>query len=88
MGQGYDSTELKLMGDRDLHIAFTYTADPLHINDDLHPYLWYKTLVVSGAGTLGLPESRIRHPEKHATIEDPDLERVGLHMATFHSQKA
>jgi hypothetical protein len=88
VGKGYNITELELMGDRDSHIAFAYAADPLYIDDDLHPYPWYRALVVSGARMHGLPESYIRQLETHATVDDPDQERVELHMEIVHSHKA
>lgn len=80
VGHGYNVGELELIGDESTHTAFGYIADPLHINDELHPYPWYKELVITGARAHKLPEDYIRHIEGHPTIEDQDQERVEVHM--------
>ena len=47
-GRGYEKRHVRWETDgRDL-IGFTYEAMDDWINDDLHPFVWYKELVISG----------------------------------------
>lgn len=87
VGYGYDVTELSLSGEKGRHTAFSYVANPEYIKDELQPYPWYKALVVTGAKTHRLPDEYIADLELRDTIDDPDRQRVDLHMTIVRATR-
>lgn len=49
LGAGYDQRQLHLTGSSGSAEAFTYIAAPAYIDNSLHPYDWYRQLVLWGA---------------------------------------
>lgn len=58
---------------------YTYVARQSHIEPDLLPYHWYKSLVLAGARFHGFPEHYIATIEAAPSTHDPDQERVRRH---------
>ena len=55
--------------------AFTYYADPKHVDDSLKPYPWYLNHVIIGAAEACLPEGYVQAVRLTKTIEDADQQR-------------
>ncbi len=55
--------------------AFTYVAQPTHVDSSLRPYSWYKDLVVAGAREHQLPENYIQSIESVPANADLDSSR-------------
>lgn len=49
LGAGYNEERLSLSGSGGSQEAFTYFADPDHIDESLQPFEWYRQLVLWGA---------------------------------------
>ena len=81
VGNGYRDLSTRLTCRGGSYSCFTYIAEPTHIDDDLKPYHWYKTLVVLGAEYLGLPEDYIAGLHAVDAMGDPDWERRVEHEA-------
>ena len=54
-GQGYTREKLDVDREGSCVPAFAYVAQDSHVNPDLHPYAWYKALVMAGARQHDLP---------------------------------
>lgn len=80
-GKGYGYTDniitIKYSGRQ--YEAFTYTAQPSYIVDNLKPYDWYKQLVLLGAQYLEFPDDYISSIQLIRPMEDPDLARREEH---------
>jgi len=57
--------------------AFFYVAT--QIDSRLLPWLWYKTLVVAGARSEGLPRKWVRRLQRQPARPDPDIGRELRH---------
>ncbi len=56
--------------------AFAYHALPSAIARGLHPYRWYRDLVIAGAKQHELPTSYVAMLQRVTTREDPDTNRA------------
>jgi gamma-glutamylcyclotransferase (GGCT)/AIG2-like uncharacterized protein YtfP len=66
-----------LYGSREVPVA-CYFANPKFIDDSLHPFQWYKALVVAGAHEHNLPEEYVQVLWEHPDIYDTDKERTEI----------
>ena len=76
-GPGYAALEVRVALGVELVQAFTYVARPEAIDASLHPYHWYKTLVVSGAAEHVLPSGYIAGLQARPSVPDVDAGRDG-----------
>lgn len=65
-------------GARDDRSATTYVVEPSWRTTNLHPYHWYKALVVNGAVEHGLPIEQTNLLRAIPSIADPWSDRPGL----------
>ncbi|MEK6282532.1 MAG: gamma-glutamylcyclotransferase family protein [Acidobacteriota bacterium] len=74
---GYVEETLTLLsGGKTTGSAFMFTVtDAALLDDSLHPYDWYKALVLAGAREHNLPAEYIREIEGVESIEDPNNKR-------------
>ncbi len=75
VGRGYEETTVTLATDEGPLSAFTYRAQPNHIDPALRPYTWYKDLVLGGAREHALPQHYIASIESVPADTDPDSSR-------------
>lgn len=73
LGYGYDEKQVTVITDTGEVDAITYFAT--NTDSSLHPYNWYKKLVVAGAYEHGLSVDYIRKLENTPVVNDSDEER-------------
>jgi len=75
---GYSRRRVDLIMEADASrcLAECYLANPEFIDDTLHPFGWYKALVIAGAREHDLPEDHIRLLEAFPSVGDGDRLRV------------
>lgn len=78
-GAGYAVEHVDIQWGDGVISPFVYIAEQDYIDDSLAPYHWYKEIVRLGADHLRLPESYLRHIDRHDSIPDPDAERDREH---------
>ncbi len=71
-GPRYFETTLPVRGFGEV---FLYLAREAFIDEALHPYSWYRALVVAGARHHGFPVAYVRRLGDRRCIEDPDRDR-------------
>lgn len=71
----YNRVEVSVEIPGRLVTAFTYVARRDFIGIGIHPYSWYKALILAGAREHGLPDSYIQSIEKTLTTSDREPER-------------
>jgi len=71
-GRGYDDVSIQVPGFGE---CFTYVASPSHIRSDLHPFDWYKEMVILGCRKLDFPGEYTADIESAVTNRDPDTAR-------------
>ncbi|WP_268935016.1 gamma-glutamylcyclotransferase family protein [Spartinivicinus ruber] len=82
LGKGYLDKIINIINHQgDTYKAFLYYATK--IDSSLQPFSWYKTHVVYGAKSIGLPSHYIQMLESVNTIEDPDISRVKQEMLIY-----
>lgn len=80
LGNGYNETMIDVLGtEGQLIKAQVYIADSVAIDNNLHPYDWYKEYVVSGAKENKLPEGYINTLANFQAVEDLDIRRSKKH---------
>jgi gamma-glutamylcyclotransferase len=75
---GYSRSKVNIEmvnGSREPLVA-CYFANPKFIDDSLHPFEWYKALVVAGAQEHNLPEEYVQVLREHPDIYDTDKGRT------------
>lgn len=72
VGRGYNTTQVRVDSPAETLTAFSYAADPDHVEPALLPYTWYKALVLAGARQHRLPEVYVREIERVKAVPDPD----------------
>lgn len=79
VGQGYEvhSISIELESGEVLN-AFTYMAQPTHIEPALRPFTWYRDLVLAGAAEHQLPAAYLAQIAAVAVVKDANAERVQL----------
>ena len=74
-GHGYIDNQLSIVVKGKEYLCFTYLAQQSHIVDDLHPYHWYKEMVVLGSKYLDFPVKYTEAIESITPIDDSDVKR-------------
>lgn len=88
LDKGYNKKEVRVVGENgEPQNAFTYCADCEYIDNNLHPYTWYKKHVLVGAEQGGLPADYIKKIEAVTAVKDPDSGREEKEMK-LHSQSS
>jgi hypothetical protein len=72
LGNGYERELLDLPG---YGPVYTYLAAGTHIDDNLHPYRWYRDLVLAGATFHRFPRHYIAGLAALPAVDDPDMHR-------------
>ena len=72
VGRGYDVADLHVPSFGE---CFTYLAAGSHIDDLLHPYDWYREMVLLGSRRLAFPNAYSESIAAVPAIADPDRER-------------
>lgn len=80
-GPGYASREVTVRMRAGMSTAYTYVAKSEHLEPELRPFEWYKSIVVAGARAHALPPGYQERLMAVAAIPDPDAERHALHQA-------
>mgnify|MGYP001545987034 FL=1 len=79
VGKGYDVDELSVPG---FGRCFTYVASHTHIDEWLHPFDWYREMVLLGCRQHAFPEPYCEQIAALPVIEDPDQARRELNWRT------
>jgi gamma-glutamylcyclotransferase (GGCT)/AIG2-like uncharacterized protein YtfP len=87
-GFGYREAPIRLRLNGTFYTAFTYLAQPEHIDHSLAPYGWYKHLVLEGARYHSMPKQYVERLESIASIPDPDIVRNAENHARLASIRA
>ena len=72
VGKGYDVDEISVPG---FGKCFTYVASHTHIDELLHPFDWYREMVLLGCRRHAFPASYCEQIAALPVIEDPDSGR-------------
>lgn len=72
VGKGYDVDEVRVPG---FGRCFTYVASRTHIDELLHPFDWYREMVLLGCLRHAFPATYCERVAALPVIEDPDLAR-------------
>ena len=72
VGKGYDVDEISVPG---LGKCFTYTAARSHIDELLHPFDWYREMVLLGCLAHAFPAAYRERIAAIPVIEDPNAVR-------------
>ena len=75
-GIGYREKRVVVESRGDLIEAFTYRAEPTHIDPALQPYKWYKAFVLAGASASALPGGYVAALEAQQAQVDPSDARA------------
>lgn len=78
-GQGYETTSFEVDINRQTYACYAYIGVSSHLDENLQPYHWYKSLIVLGAEFHGFPADYIRHIQHTSSIADPDPHRNRKH---------
>lgn len=78
-GKGYLQESVKISLNGQMYNPYVYVAATSHIDVTLHPYDWYKRLVIEGALHHGFPAEYIASLEAIPSISDSDDQRVHAH---------
>ena len=65
----------------DLLTAYAYVARSEHVQADLQPFGWYKSIVLAGARAHALPAHYIASIADVGSLPDPDAGRNSHHLA-------
>lgn len=88
LGKGYNESTLSFLDlQNNSHEAQVYIADESSINEELHPYDWYKEYIVSGAKENDLPKEYIEKLEAINFIEDKDTERRSKNLGVLQKNR-
>ena len=80
-GPGYLCRDVNVRMRSGVVTAYAYVAKPGHVDADLRPFHWYKSIVLAGARAHGLPSSYIEEIISVRSTPDPDVERHAHHVA-------
>lgn len=75
LGNGYDEAQVQVTLHGERHEVFTYLASSTHIDTALHPYHWYKSMVLLGCEYHRFPKSYVAAIEAVTSVQDPDTAR-------------
>ncbi len=79
VGKGYDVDEISVPG---FGKCFTYVASHTHIDDLLHPFDWYREMVLLGCLQHAFPAPYCEQIAALPVIEDPDPARRAKNWST------
>lgn len=85
-GKDYEAIEIEVFSGTQAVSAVLYRAKS--INPELHPYIWYRALVIAGAKEHSLPASYIAGLESVPADQDPDHSRHDRNMALIEGVQA
>ena len=80
-GPGYTSETVSVRTRSGLLTAYAYVARSEHVEADLQPFGWYKSIVLAGARAHALPAHYIESIAAVSSLPDPDPDRNGHHLA-------
>lgn len=79
-GPGYGSRDVRVRIPSGELTAYAYVARPGHVDAELLPFEWYKSIVVAGARDHGLPGHYVETITTVSALTDPDSERHSMHV--------
>ncbi len=74
-GPGYASRDVSVRMQSGMLTAYAYVARAGHVDTDLRPFAWYKSIVVAGAQAHGLPAHYLETLAAVYASPDPDVDR-------------
>lgn len=74
-GKGYTDVAVNLDFQGETYRCFSYQARASYIVANVHPYHWYKALLLSGGEYLGFPRTYLDDIRSVMSIDDPDATR-------------
>lgn len=74
-GPGYAAKSIAVKWQNRCIDCFAYIGESSHLDKNLKPFHWYKSLVVLGAQFHQLPDEYIRILQQADSMEDPDVAR-------------
>lgn len=84
-GPGYVSRDVCVQTRSAVLTAYAYVAKPAHVDADLLPFYWYKSIVEAGARAHDLPAHYVEGITATDALTDPDTERNSHHLALIES---
>ena len=87
-GPGYASQNVSVNAGARLLTAYAYVARSEHVETELQPFGWYKSIVLAGARTHGLPAHYIARIAAVESLLDPDSDRDSHHLAMLGGDAA
>lgn len=78
-GPGYISRNVTVRVNSATLTAYAYMAKPEHVDSDLQPFDWYKSIVMAGARAHALPARYIESIAAVRSSPDPDADRHSHH---------
>jgi gamma-glutamylcyclotransferase len=78
-GAGYEQNTFELAVSGQPYSCFAYVGLATHLDDNLQPFHWYKSLIVLGAQFHGFPSHYIQTIQQTLSADDPDLHRCLHH---------
>ena len=80
-GPGYASRDVPVRTRSGLLTAYVYVAKAGHVDAELEPFSWYKSIVEAGARTHELPRHYVESITMVRASPDPDADRDSHHLA-------
>jgi gamma-glutamylcyclotransferase len=80
-GPGYTSHNVTVRARSGMLAAYAYVARPEHVDTNLQPFGWYKSIVMAGARAHALPAHYIESIAAVCSLPDPDTNRDSHHLA-------
>ena len=84
-GPGYASRNVSVNAGASSLTVYAYVARSEHVETALQPFGWYKSIVLAGARTHGLPAHYIARIAAVGSLSDPDRDRDSHHLAMLDS---
>jgi len=83
-GPGYITRDVSVRAQSGKFTAYVYVARPEHVEADLRPFDWYKSIVVAGARAHALPAHYVESIDRVGASADPDSERDTHYIAILN----
>jgi gamma-glutamylcyclotransferase (GGCT)/AIG2-like uncharacterized protein YtfP len=74
-GPGYTTTSFEVEIYRETYACYAYVGVSSHLDENLQPFHWYKSLIILGAEFHDFPASYIRNIQQTPSIPDLDWHR-------------
>ena len=87
-GPGYISRNVSVHAGASMLTAYAYVARSEHVETDLQPFGWYKSIVLAGARAHALPVHYIARIAAVTSLPDPDPDRDSHHLAMLDGDVA